>query len=276
MLDNLAQEVSSAADKPRILVGFNIFGAEDAVGIIRAAEKRNAPALLMINRDALKAMPMESWVNMLKPMIAATPAKIGIHLDHCSDMEVVKKAIHQGFTSVMYDGSQLPVEENIRNTNLVAEEAARYHAILEGEIGSVPYADIPGRAKDIYTSEEDLRAFAEKGRADWIAVAVGQVHRLQDKNSQVNFDALERLGKCTEKPLVIHGGSGINLEDLKRMRGTRVGKINVGTALRLSFFKTLQEEMTRNPNNYDRGVLFERPIQAVELAAERMLEYLGY
>ena len=276
MFSNLIEEVRRAADGNTIVPGFNIFGSEDAQGVIRAAEKHGAPVMLMINRDALEAMPMQSWVDMLKPMIADSPAKVGIHLDHCSNVEQVLSAIKMGFSSVMYDGSQLPIAQNIENIRRVAETARAYGVAVEGEIGSVPYADIPDRAKDTCTSPEELTRFAREGNMDWIAVAIGQVHRLQDCTSQINFNSLMQLQTCTDKPLVIHGGSGIPHKDIAKMRNSRVGKINIGTALRVPFFKALQEEMRENPDVYDRGILFRRSISAVESVAEKMLTLLGY
>lgn len=276
MISNLKDEVQRAAEGNTIVAGFNIFGSEDAQGVIAAAEKCNAPVFLMINKDALEAMPMQSWVDMLKPMIDGCKVKIGVHLDHCSDVDKVISGIKAGFSSVMYDGSQLPLEKNIQNIQQVAAVARAYDVTLEGEIGSVPYADIPGRAKDIYTSPEDLTRFAGEGNMDWIAIAIGQVHRLRSCVAQVNFESLARLQGCTNKPLVIHGGSGIAPEDIIKMRSSRIGKINIGTALRIPFFKALQVELKENPTVYDRGILFKKSISAVESAAEEILSILGY
>ncbi len=276
MLSNLIGEVQAASKSAKILAGFNIFGAEDAIAVINAAEKRSAPVMLMLNKDAVKSLPMESWVGMLLPLIKKSSVPIGLHLDHCSVVEDVLKAVSLGFSSVMYDGSQLPLEQNIENTNIVAKEAIKRGVALEGEIGSVPYSDIPGRAKDICTSSNELSDFARQGEADWIAVAVGQVHRMQVQSSVINFDSLEGFSACTDKPLVIHGGSGIKKDDIIKMLATSVGKINVGTALRMSFFKTLQEDMLVKKDNYDRAVLFEGPIKAVEKSAMDWLELLGY
>ena len=276
MISNLRRQVQAAACESKIIAGFNIFGAEDAIGIIRAATKRNAPVLLMINKDALELMPMKSWIDMLKPMIEESPVPIGIHLDHCSNPDRVIEGIRAGFSSVMYDGSQLPIEENIKNIRRVAEVAKAYDTVLEGEIGSVPYADIPGRAMDMFTEPEELKRFSEEGEMDWIAVAIGQVHRMQTASSKINFDSLSELEKCTDKPLVIHGGSGISDENIIRLKDYKIGKINIGTALRIPFFKTLQNELKENPFIYDRGVLFERPTLAVENTTDKILTLLGY
>ncbi|MCI8609944.1 MAG: fructose-bisphosphate aldolase [Firmicutes bacterium] len=276
MLSNLREEVKAAAQESKIIAGFNIFGAEDAIGVIRAAVKRNAPVFLMINKDALKLMPMKSWIDMLKPMIESLPVSIGVHLDHCSCPDTVIEGIKSGFSSVMYDGSQLPIEENIYNIRRVIEEASRYDVAVEGEIGSVPYEDIPGRAKDICTEPMELERFSDEGQMDWIAVAIGQVHRMQTRDSKISFTSLRELERHTEKPLVIHGGSGISEEDLFRLKNTGVGKINVGTALRIPFFKTLQREIKENPFVYDRDVLFEKPTLAVEIAADKILSILGF
>lgn len=276
MISNLEKEVKGAAATDRIVCGFNIFGVEDAIGVVRAAEEKNAPVFLMINRDALTAMPMKSWINMLLPIIEESNVPIGIHLDHCSNVETVVEGIRAGFTSVMYDGSQLPIEENIENCRKVARVAREYGVLLEGEIGSVPYADIPGRAMDVCTEPGMLARFACEGEADWIAVAVGQTHRLHAPTSKISFDRLHTLETLAEQPLVIHGGSGISREDFSLLKKTRVGKINIGTALRIPFFKTLKEELYTNPEIYDRGILFEKPTIAVEETAKEMITLMGF
>jgi fructose-bisphosphate aldolase class II len=141
--------------------------------------------------------------------------------------------------------------------------------MVEGEIGSVPYADIPGHAVDLSTTREMLEEYASKTEVDWIAVSVGQIHRLCDSKSKINFDAFEKLQNVTEKPLVIHGGTGIKDEDLRELCGKNVGKVNFGTSLRVAFGNELRKQVIENVNEYDRLKLFVEPSKAVgEAAAE--------
>jgi fructose-bisphosphate aldolase class II len=271
MLSNLKKEIQIASKEKYAVAGFNIFGIEDARPVIKTAELLNVPTLLMINKLASDYMPIEYWVSMLLPLARDAKVPVSIHLDHTRDVDTAIKAIEAGFTSVMYDGSQLPIEENIRNTNIVAREARKRNVTLEGEIGSVPYADIPGHAMDLSTSREMLLEYATKTDVDWIAVSVGQIHRLQNATSNIDFKAFENLKAVTEKPLVIHGGTGIKEEDLRALCMANVGKVNFGTSLRIAFGTELRKQVIENKDEFDRLKLFVKPSMAVGHAAEESI-----
>ena len=267
MLSNLKNEIAIAAKKNYAVAGFNVFGIEDSRPVIAAAERLNVPTLFMINKLAYDYMPIEYWASMLLPIAKDAKVPVSLHLDHTRSVEDAIRAIEAGFTSVMYDGSQLSIEENIRNTNLVAKEAKKRNVVVEGEIGSVPYADIPGHAADLSTTTEMLKEYSSKANADWIAVSVGQIHRLKDSKSVINFDSFNKLQNITDKPLIIHGGTGIKDEDLVALCEKSVGKVNFGTSLRVAFGNELRKQVIENVNEYDRLKLFVEPSKAVEEAA---------
>lgn len=274
MLSNLRDEVKQASQKRGTVIGFNVFGYEDAKAVIDAAEKVQRPTALMINKLAIEHMPIESWAGLLRPLAESSKVPVSIHLDHCKNFETVIRAIHEGFTSVMFDGSQHPLSENIRMTKEIVKVASCFDVTVEGEIGSVPYADIPGAAKDLNTSPEEAKKFAEESGVDWMAVAVGQVHRLTGSKSNINFQQLKQIEDCTNIPIVIHGGSGIKNEDLNKLINGKVGKINFGTQLRIALGEQLQESIEDNPDQYDRLVLFEKSQEAVTNEAEKIMNML--
>lgn len=272
MLSNLKQEIKAMSQKAGTIIGFNVFGFEDAKAVIRAAEQLKCPTALMLNKLSIEHLPVESWAGMLRPLAEAAMVPVSIHLDHCKDFSIIERAIKSGFTSVMFDGSQHPLEENIMLTKKVVSLAAEYNVAVEGEIGSVPYADIPGQAKDEITDMQEAKRFAEESGVDWMAIAVGQVHRLQGAISNICFDRLQEIEQVTEIPLVIHGGSGIASDDLKRLVSGKVAKMNYGTGLRVAFGEALKRSVKEHPNQYDRLVLFEKAEQAVEEAAVNILK----
>ncbi len=267
MLSNLKNEINFAAKNKFAIAGFNVFGVEDSLAVVKAAEEMNVPTLFMINKLAVEYMPVENWAGMLLPIAENAKIPVSLHLDHCKDYETVIRAIKAGFTSVMYDGSQLSVEENIKNTNDIARVAKIFNVSVEGEIGSVPYADIPGHAKDIITLPEELKTYAQESHADWIAIAIGQIHRLQGEKSNINFEQFDRLKTTTSKPLIIHGGTGIKEEDLHKLCSENIGKVNFGTSLRVAFGEALRIEVAQNKKEFDRLKLFKVPADAVKQAA---------
>ena len=272
MLSNLKNEIKEMMNTENAIAGFNVFGIEDAIAIAKAAEESNTPTLFMLNDLALNYMPVEYWVDMLKPVAENAKVPISIHLDHCRIVENVIKAMEAGCTSVMYDGSQLPLDENIENMKIITEVAKKYDVSVEGEIGSVPYADIPGHAKDLGTTEEELIRFQTETDVDWIAVAVGQVHRLVGVKSVINYELFDKLNKVATKPLIIHGGTGIDIKDMKYMCSKKVGKINFGTSLRVAFVKGLHEAIDENREEFDKLKLYRKPIQREKEAAQDCIE----
>lgn len=267
MLSNLKKEILHASKQKGVIVGFNVFGFEDSKAVIKAAERLNYPTALMINKLAIQNLPIESWAGLLLPLAEQANIPVSLHLDHCQDFKTIMKAIHSGFTSVMFDGSQFPVDENIRMTKEVVKVASCFQVSVEGEIGSVPYADIPGAAKDAVTDPNEAKKFAEQSGLDWMAVAIGQVHRLMGKTARIHFDRLKEISDSTDVPLVVHGGSGIDQRDLNELIKGKVAKMNFGTGLRIAFGETLKKSVEENPKQYDRLVLFENSVKAVEQEA---------
>lgn len=262
--------VAEAAKKEQIIAGFNVFGHEDASACIKAAERAKVPVMLMLNRDARRDLAIEHWGALLSSMALPATVPVGVHLDHCSDVENVKRAMDSGFSSVMYDGSKFPLEENIKNTAMVAEIAHKKGIFVEGELGAVPYDDM-GDGKIQFTSPQEAVAMEKETGLDWLAVSVGNIHRLVGRTAPINFEVLAEVQNACTLPLVIHGSSGITPEDMQRLKKERVGKMNLGTNLRKKFGDTLRQEFADRPEEFDRQKLMQKSIVAVEEAAYEIL-----
>ena len=262
--------VSHAGKQDHIIAGFDVFGYEDAQAVVRAAERAQSPVLLMINRDARRDLELVHWSALLHSLANEAKVPVGVHLDHCSDLEMVRYAIDAGFTSVMYDGSKLPLEENIRNTIQVCEWAHKKVVQVEAELGNVPYDEL-GETEIRFTSPKEVEQFCQETFADWLAVSVGNVHRLLGRKVDVDFHVLQEIEAVCSVPFVIHGASGLQDQNFAPLRHSRVGKINVGTALRRAFGETLRQEVIDNPKTYDRQLLFQKPVACVEETAYEII-----
>ena len=252
--------VVQAAQQQRIVAGFNVFGYEDAQAVIRAAERADAPVLLMINRDARAVMAVEHWAALLNSLAESSRVPVGIHLDHCTEIKTILRAINAGFTSVMFDGSHFPITENLKITQEVAQHAHEKHILLEAELGTVPYSDI-GETKINLTDPEEARNMQEQTQVDWLAVSI-------------QFPVLQQIEDSCQLPLVIHGASGIKDEEILQLKKTRVGKMNFGTVLRKTFGDCLRSEMREKPDEFDRLCLFRYPIAQVEEQAFHIIHML--
>jgi len=269
----MLEEIKKAAGENRIIAGFNVFGYEDALEIVRAAEEAERPVLLMTNRDACNAMAVEHWGALLNSISRHAAVPVGVHLDHCSEKEMIIRAIESGYTSVMYDGSKLPLNENIEMTRDVVRYAHEKGVFVEGEIGCVPYSDLK-ETEIVYTEPKEAQILAEESGVDLLAVSVGNIHRLTDQKVIINFSLVKEIESICSTPLVIHGASGISGEDIARLKRHHFGKFNIGTVIRQEFGHALRDEMKANLDEFDRLKLMKNPREKVYFKALEIIKSL--
>lgn len=231
MLVNM-KELLSDAEKGNYAVGsFSVANMEMVLGVIKAAEELNAPIILQIAEVRLKQSPLEVIGPLMVAAAKASKVPVAVHFDHGKTMEKITEALEIGFTSVMFDGSHLPLCENIKQTNAVIAKAKEYGAAVEAEIGCVGGSE--DGSEDIAincTNPEDAVRFEKETGVDALAIAIGNAHGNYKSTPHLRFDILERVDGLTETPLVLHGGTGITPEDFVRCSKTGIKKINIATA----------------------------------------------
>jgi fructose-bisphosphate aldolase class II len=195
------------------------------------------------------------------------------HVDHATTLEECVHGIDYGFTSVMIDGSSLPLAENIALTNRVVEVARMAGVSVEGEVGFVGYAD--GRPS-AFTAPADAKRFESETGIDALAISVGNVHLQAEKTNGIDLVALSAIEAVTSVPLVLHGGSGIPPAMRRRLsRDHRVKKFNIGTELRQAFGASLRKSLADQPQSFDRIELLRPTIAAVRDAARNTIVAIG-
>ena len=274
MLVTLNELLPAAAMAGYAVPCFNIFGNEDASAVLSAAQARQRGVILACNKDMADTMGVQGFASMVTGLAQRVDVPVCIHLDHCYDEATVYSALRAGFTSVMFDGSQLPLAQNIARTARVAEVAHAFGASIEGEIGSVPYSEGRDHIKSELTDPAAAVAFAEQSGVDCMAVAVGNVHRLRSADCEIDFELLARIEAATGLPLVIHGMSGIRRDDLLGLKRTRVAKFNVGTSMRMAFGRSLRASLATNPDVFDRLQLMKPVLAALEEQAQAIFDLL--
>src|SRR3984957_10348638 len=276
MLVNLATILSPAAESHYSVACFNVFGWEDARAVVDAAAQLGAPVILAATLDLRKFMPLEVIAVMLRSLAQRAPVPVCVHLDHTYELDEVLRAVDLGFTSVMFDGSQLPLEQNIAGTRRVAQYARAAGCSVEAEIGSVPYAEGRAHIKSELTEVGDAVRFAEESGIDAMAVSVGNVHRLQRPGATIDFARLAQIEASVKVPLVIHGTSGLFDHDIVLLARTRIAKFNIGTVLRQAFGRGLRETLARYPDRFDRLEIMCDAMPEVSREAIRMIRLLGW
>ena len=194
-LAKLSELLSSVKDNSYAIGSFNVSNMEMAMGAIKAAEKMQAPIIIQIAEGRLRYSPLEILGPIMMAAAKNTTVPIAVHLDHGGTMETIKLALELGFTSVMFDGSKYPLEENIARTKEVIALAKSYGADVEAEIGRVGGAEGDYKAVDIaLTSVEEAKCFAEETKVDALAVAIGTAHGNYKETPKLRIDRLKEIG----------------------------------------------------------------------------------
>lgn len=243
-------ELFTAHDDTSKAVGaFNVSNMEMAWGAIQAAEQLNTPLILQIAEGRLKYSPLE----LLGPVMLAAAKKCtqpaAVHLDHGATLETIKLALSLGFTSVMFDGSKYPLDENINRTREVVELAHAHGAAVEAEIGRVGGAEGDYKSVDVLiTAVDEAKRFAEATGVDALAVAIGTAHGNYTVQPKLRIDRLREIFDAIQTPLVLHGGTGLTAEDFRNCISNGIKKINIATASYDNSAKKIREVCAANPS----------------------------
>lgn len=235
MLVNFQDILNDAYRKKYAVGSFNGYNYETFKGIIDAGCETKTPIILAFGAKYLKNMSLETAYSLAKSLAESAEIPICLHLDHCSDMDTVFRAIRIGFGSVMYDGSALPFDENVNNTKLVCEIAHAAGVSVEAELGSLAAGERSheGSASDVevYTDPALAKEFVERTNVDALAISVGTVHGLYKAKPNIRFDILDKINDLLAIPLVLHGGSGVPEKDILQSIAKGIAKINVNTEI---------------------------------------------
>jgi fructose-bisphosphate aldolase class II len=208
------------------------------------------PVILQAGPSCRAHTPLPILGKMYRHLAEAATVPVVAHLDHGYTFDECKEALDSGFTSLMYDGSRKPLQQNIDETAAIAEMAHAAGISCEGEIGFVGYSG--GEASN-GTDPTEAAAFAQSSGVDAMAISVGNVHLQQNKDSGLDLDRIRAIEAVTSVPLVIHGGSGVPLEQRQMLaRRSKVCKFNIGTELRMAFGEALRSSVNSDTARFDR------------------------
>lgn len=231
-------DVMKIAEERKIAIGsFNTPGLESLTAVIRAAEELDLPVIIQF------AQCHEPWIplDVIGPIMVAAAKRstvpVCVHLDHGETLEYLEKALHMGFTAIMYDGSTLTYEENLANTKKAVAMAANTGASVEAELGSMGRRE-SGAGDDtgaddetkIYTNPVQAAEFVKESGIDALACSFGTTHGIYLTEPKLDFDVVKNVRATTNNiPVVMHGGSGVSKEDYKKAIDAGVRKVNYFT-----------------------------------------------
>jgi fructose-bisphosphate aldolase, class II len=256
-LSNSTTWLQHARQQGYAIGAFNANSLEQMQAIVGAAREECAPVVIQISRRALLyigAGNLEIGLRYTAQMGRVACESVGVpvilHLDHGSEDDVIK-AIAGGFSSVMFDGGDLPYEANIRQTRWLCEQAHAAGVSFEAELGEVPRLGVEGSSEGVLTDPAEAAEFVALTGVDALAVALGSVHAMRRKEVELDFARLDAISAAVAVPLVLHGSSGVT--DASILQGIRRGlaKVNVATQLNQAFTDTVRAYLEQNPEDVD-------------------------
>lgn len=246
MLVNLDPVLKPARATGCCVGAFNVYSMETANAVYRAALELGSPVIFAFGERYIDVANIKVISAIVKTLALDTNLPMVLHLDHCKDVTVIKRAVAAGFTSVMFDGSSLGFEDNLAQTRAVVEFAHGAGVTVEAELGSVPFDAADTNVPEEYlTRPAEAERFVAETGIDALAVAVGTAHGEYKGRPKIYHDRLEEIARAVSLPLVLHGGSGIPDEDVTRAIGTGIAKINVNTQISSAAVKCLREILRR-------------------------------
>ena len=282
MLVNAKDMLNKAKAEGYAVGAFNINNLEWTKAILTAAQESASPVILGVSEGAGKYMTgYKTVAAMVKAMVEelGITVPVALHLDHGS-YEGTKRCIEAGFTSVMFDGSHYPIEENVAKTAELVELAHSLGISIEAEVGSIGGEEDGVAGRGEVADAQQCKMIADLG-IDMLAAGIGNIHGKYPANWQgLDFDALEKIKQATEgMPLVLHGGTGIPRDMIKKSISLGVAKINVNTECQLSFAeatrKYIEEGKDLQGKGYDPRKLLAPGFEAIKDTVKEKMELFG-
>ena len=249
-LVTLRNTLQNALKNNYAVAGLVTLGWEDMKAYVEAAEQENCPIILQAGPSCREHTPLPILGKMFTYLADRASIPIVAHLDHGYSFEECKMAIDSGFTSIMYDGSRKPLNENIDETAKICEMAHSAGVSCEGEIGFVGYS---GGDSSSGTDPEEASVFAKDTKVDAMAISVGNIHLQENKEGGLDEQRIRSIEELTDVPLVIHGGSGVPVKQRMFLsQNSKICKFNIGTELRSAFGNALRDAVNSDESRFDR------------------------
>jgi len=277
------KEMLIKAQKEKYAVGaFNANNMEIIQAIIEASEEEKSPVIIQASQGAIKYAGLDMIVAIVKTLAEKASIPIALHLDHGTDYFQNILCLRAGFTSLMYDGSALPFEENVAMTKKVVEMAHACNIPVEAEIGQVgkmDSSDEPGVArekiKEFMAKPEDAEKFVQLTQVDILAPAVGTIHGCREAIAKLDIPRIEKIRDLTGVPLVLHGASGASDEELRKGIAAGICKVNIDTRIRMAFTNTVRQYLNEHPEEIDPRKALNPAKEAAKAVIKGRIKILG-
>ena len=273
-----AETLSRAQEADRAVGAFTCYDLLGFEAVVRAAESRRAPVIILVSPTSFAAEGGERLVRAFGAAARGSSVEVLIQLDHARDERLIERAVDCGVNAVMADGSKLPFAENLAFTRTVAGSMRPRGVGVEAELGRVEgHEDEAGETlSGAVTEPDEAEWFANETGVDCLAVAVGNVHGHYSGAPEIDWARLEEVRERISVPLSLHGASGLPADDLERAVSLGVTKFNVNTELRAAYFRQLGEDLGARAATLNLKSLGDGVVEAVQEVVEAKLSAFGW
>lgn len=278
MLENMTKMLNHAKENKYAVTQFNINNLEWTRFILEECEKEHTPVILGVSEGAAKYMGgYKTVVDMVKNLMnyLNITIPVAIHLDHGSSYESVVAAIDAGFTSVMIDKSREDIDTNIDITKKVVDYAHARNVSVEGEIGHVGGQEDDINGSILYAEVTDCVRYCNETNIDFLAPALGSVHGPYKGDPVLAFDRMEEIKIATDKPLVLHGGSGIYDEQIRKAISCGICKLNINTELQQAWTSGVRNKLNTDSEVYDPRKIIKAGEEDIKRVIKEKIALLG-
>ena len=256
------------------VAGLVVLGWEDALAYTQAADETGIPIILQAGPSCRKHTPVPILGKMFRYLADQTKTQICCHIDHAYSLKECKEGMDNGFTSVMFDGSKIPLSNNIKTSLSIVKLAKSYKVSVEGEVGIVGYHN--GKISE-GTKIIEAKKYANESGVDAMAISVGNTHLQKSKIAKIDIKKIIDIQNVTSTPLVLHGSSGISPTLRKQIaRTTNVAKFNIGTELRMVFGSSLRKYIKKDKKIFDRLKLLNQTTVKIKKETKKIIKNLSF
>lgn len=265
MVVSSARLMKRAAKENYAIPAFNIDNLESAMAVSEIMHEMRTPVIVQTIPRTLNYGGIAIYPAMMRELMADCPVDYALHLDHGSSLSLAKKCVAGGFSSVMFDGSAMPFEENIKFTKEVTDFALPMDVSVEGELGTIGGKEEGDTELDSsYTKVSEAEEFVRRTNVSTLAIGVGTAHGVYKGTPHINIERIKEIHSAIDTPLVLHGASGLSDETLRDCIAAGITKINFATELRQAYTNGIKAEFEKDPEVYDPKIYMRGAIDSIK------------
>ncbi len=265
MVVSSARLMKRAEKENYAIPAFNIDNLESAMAVSEIMHEMRTPVIVQMIPRTLNYGGIAIYPAMMRELMADCPVDYALHLDHGSSLSLAKKCIAGGFSSVMFDGSLMPFEDNVKFTKEVTDFALPMDVSVEGELGTIggkEEGDTDLEAS--YTKVSEAEEFVRRTNVSTLAIGVGTAHGVYKGTPHINVERIKEIHAAIDTPLVLHGASGLSDEVLKDCIAAGITKINFATELRQAYTNGIKAEFAKDPEVFDPKIYMRGAIDNIK------------